>query len=83
MVAQRSPFLVCVIGAVIVGAVVEAVTPIFVETGMAMVAPTAVDTLAPTEGMDARVNCGCEEDCNDCDDIEASILANFTLEKVS
>jgi hypothetical protein len=41
-----------VIVAVVVGAVVGAITPIFVETGMAMVAPTDVDTLAPTVGAD-------------------------------
>ena len=45
----------------------EAVTPISVETGMAMAAPTAVDTLAPTVGADSCVNYDCEEDCDDAE----------------
>jgi hypothetical protein len=58
---------------------VEAVTPISVETGIAMVTPKAVDTLAPTAGADARVNCACDEDCDDCDDIEATILTDLVI----
>jgi len=46
---------------------------------MAMVAPTAVDTLAPTAGADACVNCACEEDCDDCDEIEAPILTDLVI----
>ena len=53
-----------------------AVTPISVKTGMAMVAPTTVRTVASTAGADVRVIFACEEDCNDCDNIEAPILAN-------
>ena len=50
-----------------------AITPISVETDMAMVVPKVVGTLASTAGVDVCVICACENDCNDCDDIEASI----------
>jgi hypothetical protein len=46
---------------------------------MAMVAPTTVDTLAPTTGADARVICTCEEDLDDYDDIEAPILMDLVI----
>jgi len=57
----KVPIYGCVIGAVIVRAVVEAVTPISVETDMAMVSPMVVDTVAPTKGADTHVNCACDE----------------------
>jgi len=50
---------------------VEAITLFSVETGLAMVVSTTVDTLAPTEGADVCVSCACEEDCDDCDDCNA------------
>jgi len=68
-----------VIWAVTGGAVVGSVTLISVKTGMAMVAPKANGTLAPTAGVDVCVLCGCEEDCNDCDDIEAPVLADLVI----
>jgi len=73
------PISGCVIVTVIVAAVVEAITPISVETSMAMIAPTAVDTLEPTEWADACVYCACEEDCDDYDDIEVSVLADLVI----
>ena len=75
----KVPFSDCVIAAIIVGAVVEAVIPVSIVTGMAMVAPTVVDTLAPTEGANTGVDCACEEDCDDCDDIEAPVLADLVI----
>jgi hypothetical protein len=78
MEAQTFP-LGCVIVEVILGAFVGAVTPISIETGIAMVAPTTVDTLAPTVGANASVDCACEEDCNDCDDIEAPLLVDLVI----
>jgi len=48
----------CVIAA-IVETDVGAVTPISVETGMAMVSLMTIDTLAPTVGADACVDCAC------------------------
>jgi len=69
---------VTISGRVIV-AVMEAVTPISVETGIAMVAPTTIDTLAPTVGTDVCVNCACEEDCDDCDDVEATLLVDLII----
>jgi len=68
-----------VISALMVGEVVEMVTPIFDETGMAMAASTVVDTLAPTEGADACVNCAYEEDCDDCNDAEAPKLVDLVI----
>jgi len=68
-----------VIRAVIVGAVVGAVTPIYVETGVAMVAPKAVGTCTSIVRMDVCVICACEEDCNDCDDIKAPVLADLVI----
>jgi len=65
-----------VIAVVIVGAVVEAVTPISVETGLAMDDSTTVDTLAPIEGADACVTRACEEDY---DDGEAPLLGNLVI----
>lgn len=56
-----------------------AVTPISVETGMAMVAPKATGTLASTVGPNVRVICACEEDYNDYDDIEAPVLADLVI----
>ena len=56
-----------------------AVTPMSVETGMAMVAPQAVGTLAPTIGVDVCVIFAFEEDCNDCDDIEELVLADLGI----
>jgi len=58
---------------------VEAVTPISVETSMAMVAPKVVDTLAPTAGAYTHVNYACQEDCDDCHDIEAHVLADLVI----
>ena len=75
----KVPIYGCVIGAVIVRAVVEAVTPISVETDMAMVSPMVVDTVAPTKGADTHVNCACDEVCDDCDDIEAPILVDLVI----
>jgi hypothetical protein len=67
----------CVICAVTVEEVVGVVTPISVETGMT--APKAVCTLASTAGVDVCVICACEEDYNDCDDIEAQVLADLVI----
>jgi len=75
----KVPIYGCVIGAIIDRVVVEVVAPISVETGMAMVAPTAVDTLAPTEGADARINYAYEEDCDDCDDIETPVFVDLVI----
>jgi hypothetical protein len=58
---------------------VGVVTPMFVETDMTMVAPKVVGTLAPTAGVNVCVIYACEEDCNDCDDIEALVLADFVI----
>jgi len=58
---------------------VGAVTLVFFETGIAIIAPTVVDTLAPTVGADACVNYGCEEDCDDCDDAEAPLLVGLVI----
>jgi len=58
---------------------VEAATPISIKTGMAMVAPKAVGTLASTAGANVCVICVREENCNDCDDIEASVLVDLVL----
>jgi len=41
-----------------------------------MVAPTRVDTLAPTVGADACVDCSCGEECGDCDDAEAPLMVS-------
>ena len=49
----------CVIWAITVEGVVGAVTPISVETGMAMVAPNAVGTLASNVGVDICIICAC------------------------
>jgi len=46
---------------------------------MAMAASTTVDTLAPTVGADACVNCAYEEDCDDCDDAEAPLLVDLVI----
>jgi hypothetical protein len=74
------PISGCVIVAVIARVVVEAVTLISVETGMAMVSSTVVvGTLAPTKGADARLDCPCEDDCDDCDNIEAPILMDLVI----
>jgi hypothetical protein len=69
----------CVIAAAIVEAVGGAITPISVETGIAINAPMAVDTLAPTVGADACVDCACEEDCDDCDDAELPLLVGQAI----
>lgn len=63
----------------LVGTVVGAVTPISVETGMTMGSPTTVDTLAPTLGEDASVNCDCEEDCDYFDDVETQVLVDLVI----
>jgi len=39
----------------------------------------AVGTLASTAGVDVCVICACEEDCNDCDGIEAPELADLVI----
>jgi len=44
-----------------------------------MVVPTAIGTLAPTARADARVICAYDEDCDDCDDIEAPVLADLVI----
>jgi len=59
---------------VIAVAVVDMVMGIYVETSITMVAPMAVDSLAPTVGSDACVDCACEEGCDDCDDAEVPLL---------
>ena len=41
------------------------VTPMSDETGIAMVAPTGVDTFKPSNGEVACIDCACEEDCED------------------
>jgi len=55
---------------VVAVAVVDMVMRIYVETSITMVAPMAVDSLAPTVGSDACVDCGCD----DCDDAEVPLL---------
>ena len=55
------------------------VTSISVKTGMAMVVPTALDTLARTAWADVHVIWACEEDCDDSDDIEATVLADLFI----
>jgi hypothetical protein len=55
---------------------VGVVTPISVETGMAMVAPKAVGKLAPTAWVDVCVICAYKEDCND---IDAPVLADLVI----
>jgi len=42
-----------------------AVTPIFVETAIAMVAPTGVDTFKSPRGEVACKDCVCEDDCEE------------------
>jgi len=44
-----------------------------------MVAPTRVDTLAPTVGADACVDCSCGEECGDCDDAEAPLMVSLVI----
>jgi len=44
-----------------------------------MVAPMAVDTLAPTVGVDACVDCVCEEDCDDFDDAKVPLLVGRAI----
>jgi len=51
----------------------------FVETGMSMIAPKAVGTLTSIAGADVRVICAYEEYCDDCDDIEATILTDLVI----
>jgi len=46
---------------------------------MAMVSPTFVDTLAPTVEADACVDCACEADCDDYDDVEAPLLVGLVI----
>jgi len=75
----KVPIFGRVIWAVTVGAVVGEVTPIFVETGMVVVAPKAVGTITSIKGMDVCVFCACEDDCNDCDDIEAPVLTDLVI----
>jgi len=44
-----------------------AITPVPVETGIAMVAPTAVDTFKSFKGVVACRDCACEKGCEkDC-----------------
>jgi hypothetical protein len=69
----------CVIAAAVVETVAGAITPISVETGIAMVAPMAVGTLAPTVGADACVDYACEEDCDDCDDAKLPLLVGRAI----
>jgi hypothetical protein len=38
-----------------------------------------VDTLAPTVGADACVDCACEEDYDDCNDLEVSLLVGQAI----
>jgi len=66
----------CVTGVTVVGAVTKAVTPIFVENGIAMVAPMAVGTVAPTVGADACVDCTCEDDF---DDAEVPLIVGLVI----
>ena len=40
-----------------------AITPISVETGIVIVAPTGVDTFKSPEGEVACIGCACEDDC--------------------
>jgi len=47
--------------------------------GIAMVTHMAVDTLAPTVGVDACVDCSCEDDCDDCDDAEVPLLVGRAI----
>jgi len=75
----KDPISGCVIAIAVVETVVGEVTPISVETGFAMVAPITVDTLAPTVGAYACVDCACEEDCDDCDDAKVSLLVGRAI----
>jgi len=70
----KVPISGCVVGATVVETVRGVVTPISIETGIAMVAPMVVDTLAPTVGADACVDYACEEDCDDCEDAEVPLF---------
>jgi len=53
----------------VIGTYVEtvegAVTPISVETGIAILAPTGVDTFKSPEGEVACKDCVCEDDCEE------------------
>jgi hypothetical protein len=60
---------------VIAAAVVDIFVGISVETGIAMVARMAVDTLSPTVGADACVDCACEN----CDNAEVLLLAGRAI----
>ena len=42
-----------------------AITPVSVETGIAMVAPTAVDTFKSPKGVVACKDCACEDGCEE------------------
>jgi len=78
MEAQRFPFLVVSLQWLLLERFWKRLLP-SVEIGIAMAAPTAVDTLAPTVWEDACVNCACEEDCDDCDDVEAPLLVDLVI----
>jgi len=71
----RVPICGCVIGAIVVEAVRGEVTPISIETGIAM----AVETLAPIVGANACVDFAYEEDCDDCDHAEVPRLVGRTI----
>ena len=69
----------CVVRAAVVKAIGGAVTHIYVETGIVMVAPIAVDTLAPTVWADTCVDCACEYDCDNCEDTEVPLLVGRAI----
>ena len=68
MEAQRVPFLI-----------VEAVTPISVETGIIMVSPMAIGTAAPTVGAYSCVDCACHKDCDYCHDAEVPLIVGLVI----
>jgi hypothetical protein len=76
----KRPISGCVIAAAGVKTIGGAATPFSVETGIVMVAPVAVDTLAPTVGADACVDYAYEEDCDDCDDVEVPPIHYWCVE---
>jgi len=49
----------------VIGEDVETVAPISVETGIAMGAPTGVDTFKTPKGEVACKDCACEDDCEE------------------
>ena len=72
----KAPTPYCVFVAAVVDTVEGAVTHKSVETGITIIASMAVDTLAPTVGVDACMDCAFEEDC---DDVEVPLLVGRAI----